>query len=206
MIKVGIIGGGKGGTAILNEIKDLEDVFIMGIADVDEKASGIILAKSLGIKTFKNCVDLLNIPEVELIVEVTGNPKVLELIHANKKEGVSLIDANSAKLMMAIIKAKEETDEKLYIQAQNLAKTAENPTNTIKEIRNEIKEVANGAEELVERSTSLSSSAISAKDYAENINDVLIKSSKSDKSLRIKCCYRSSKSKGARERFCCSCR
>ncbi|ADH60456.1 methyl-accepting chemotaxis sensory transducer [Thermoanaerobacter mathranii subsp. mathranii str. A3] len=173
MINVGIVGGGKGGTAILKVIHGLPEVSIVGIADIDENAPGIKLAKEKGIKTFHDCVDLLKIPELDLVIEVTGNPKVQEILYTQKRQETVIIDANAARLMMIIVEAKEDIAKKLYIQAQELAGTAEELSDTIKEIKNAAKEVADGAEELAARGSNLNDSATSARDYAKNIGDVL---------------------------------
>nr|WP_304650797.1 methyl-accepting chemotaxis protein [Thermoanaerobacter thermocopriae] len=117
-------------------------------------------------------MDLLKIPELDLVIEVTGNPKVQEILYTQKRQETVIIDANAARLMI-IVEAKEDIAKKLYIQAQELAGTAEELSDTIKEIKNAAKEVADGAEELAARGSNLNDSATSARDYAKNIGDVL---------------------------------
>ncbi|WP_338833965.1 hypothetical protein MHLNE_03420 [Moorella humiferrea] len=49
MINLGIVGAGKGGTAIFKATHGLPEVRIAGIADINENAPGIRLAKEKGV-------------------------------------------------------------------------------------------------------------------------------------------------------------
>lgn len=173
MINLGIVGGGKGGTAILKATHGLPDVRIAGIADINEDAPGIKLAKEKGIRTFRDCLELLQTPQLDLVIEATGNPKVQELLYTHKQEQTVIIDAYAARLMMTIVNAKEDMVKKLHAQAQELAATAEELSNTLKEIGSAAKELAVGAEELATRGHSLDGTASTAKSHVQNIGDVL---------------------------------
>ncbi|KYH30858.1 methyl-accepting chemotaxis protein [Neomoorella mulderi] len=173
MINLGIVGAGKGGTAIFKATYGLPEVCITGIADIDENAPGIKLAKEKGIKTFYDCIELLQDPHLDLVIEATGNPKVQEKLYAYKQEQTVIIDAHAARLMMTIVNAKEDMVKKLHAQAQELAATAEELSSILKEIGGAAKELAAGAKELTTRGNSLNESASSASSHVQNIGDVL---------------------------------
>ncbi|KKC30200.1 methyl-accepting chemotaxis protein [Caldanaerobacter subterraneus KAk] len=172
-MNIGIVGAGKGGTAILKAIYGLPEVFVAGVVDIDENAPGMKLAREKGIRTFTNCVDLLKMPQLDLVIEVTGNPKVQEILYTHKSENTVVIDANAAKLMMNVVQSKEEMTKKLYMQAQELAKEAEKLGNAVKEIKGAAQNVAEGAEELALMSSNLNDSANNARSYTQNIGEVL---------------------------------
>nr|WP_281054661.1 methyl-accepting chemotaxis protein [Thermosediminibacter oceani] len=168
-----MVGAGKGGTAILKAIYELPDVRIVGIADIDENAPGIKLAKEKGITTFRDCLELLQTPHLDLVIEATGNSKVQELLYTHKQKQTVIIDAFAARLMMTMVNAKEEMVIKLHNQAQELAATAEELNNAIKEIARAARELALGAEELAFKGYTLNESAGSAKSHVQNTGDVL---------------------------------
>ncbi|TYP57413.1 methyl-accepting chemotaxis protein [Thermosediminibacter litoriperuensis] len=170
---MGIVGAGKGGTAILKATYGLPDVRIAGVADIDENAPGIKLAKEKGIRIFRDCLELLQTPQLDLVIEATGNPKVQELLYTHKQEKTVIIDAYAARLMMTIVNAKEDMVKKLHAQAMELATTAEELSNTLREIAGAAKELAVGAEELAAQGQSLNGSVSNAKSHVQKIGDVL---------------------------------
>jgi len=173
MIRIGIVGAGKGGTAILKEIAGFEDVRVEGVADLDDKAPGILLAKEMGIPTFKDCRELMRAKKLNLVIEATGSKEVQAIIEAERQEDTSVMDAREARLMMSIINAKAEMIEKLHVQAHELATTAEELKNAISRISVATKDLAAGAEELAARSQLLNDAAGNAKNHLGKISDVL---------------------------------
>ena len=85
MTNVLIVGGGQGGTSILDAFQGIKTVKVLGICDVNNNAPGMMLARKLGVSTFTNLNDIFNMP-ADIIIEATGNAKVQEIIYANKSE------------------------------------------------------------------------------------------------------------------------
>lgn len=108
IIKVLLIGGGKGGTSILQELKLLNSAQIIGIADIDPDAPGCQLAKHLGIPVWSDYREMLRQPGYDVIVEATGNPGIQKEIEDAKTAGSVLIVAEAALLMMRLIEQHEE--------------------------------------------------------------------------------------------------
>jgi PAS domain S-box-containing protein len=95
-MKTVIIGGGKGCKRILKlatgpALKGLS-LEIICISDPNPNAPGIKLAQKLGFKTCQKIEDALLIPEVELIIEVTGNKEVLKKINNLMSPDTRLMD------------------------------------------------------------------------------------------------------------------
>lgn len=108
IIKVLLIGGGKGGTSILQELKLLNSAQIIGIADIDPDAPGCQLAKHLGIPVWTDYKAMLRQPGYDVIVEATGIAGIQKEIEDAKSEGSVLIVAEAALLMMRLIEQHEE--------------------------------------------------------------------------------------------------
>jgi two-component system, NarL family, sensor histidine kinase DegS len=103
---VAIIGAGHGGTALIEIFAQDPLVQIVGIAEVNPKAPGIKLAKRLKIPIVRNYRDLLAIENVDLIIDVSGNPSVEHALEDFHRMGVTIIGGASAKFMWQLIEAR----------------------------------------------------------------------------------------------------
>ncbi|OIJ16012.1 sigma-54-dependent Fis family transcriptional regulator [Anaerobacillus arseniciselenatis] len=108
-----IVGAGRGGSALLKILVDADMMEVIGVADKNEKSSGILLAKELGIKTDRDWECLLT-NDVDVVVEATGDPALAsELKVACDKAGVVLIPSSVATLIFNLIEEKETLIEQL---------------------------------------------------------------------------------------------
>jgi methyl-accepting chemotaxis protein len=171
-MKVAIIGAGQGGSLILKSLHGLEEVNIAGICDLDPNAPGIILAKELKIKTTTNLQELLETPQLDIVIEVTGNQKVQEIILNNKSTATTVLDAQAAKLMMTIIQSKEKVLSQLQYSEQ-LASMAQVLNEKITHIVQAINKVALGAEQLATQGIQLTESANNARTYLRETDEVI---------------------------------
>ncbi|WP_049786761.1 methyl-accepting chemotaxis protein [Desulforamulus ruminis] len=134
MTRVGIVGGGRGGLAMLRLLSSLSEVSVVGIADVNSDAPGLVAARELGIQTFLDFTQLLKVPNLDVVVDVTGNASVNAAIMSNKAENTHLADAMISKLMYTIARSQEETAQELRAQAQQLAGMAEELNTTVQSV------------------------------------------------------------------------
>ncbi len=103
MIKIGVIGAGKGGLAILDMLSQNDDVEIVGICDVSINAPGIKRARELSISICKDYQELINNDEIEVIINVTGNQSLHREIAEEKRPEVELVGGLSALLMWDLV-------------------------------------------------------------------------------------------------------
>ena len=134
MINIIIIGGGAGGVSMVKVFNALPEVNILGVVDVRSDAPGIVLANNLGIKTSNNMNDFLKKPGLEIIIDVTGNEKVNEIIMQNKLPESDLVNSHIARLIHTLVNNKETILDKLRSQANSTAIIAGNLTQTISSI------------------------------------------------------------------------
>jgi transcriptional regulator with PAS, ATPase and Fis domain len=117
-VKVAIIGAGKGGNSIYRMLKTMEEVEIVGLADVNPMAPGIPAAREDGVFVTANFTELVKIPGLDVIIESTGVKGVRERIHALRYTYTAVMEAQAANLMMAILNEKEELLEFKRIQGE----------------------------------------------------------------------------------------
>ncbi len=115
IISVGIVGGGQGGTSILQSLNDLEEVNVVGITDINESAPGMFLARELGIFNTTDITTLLS-RKMDLIIEVTGNAKVEELINQNNVHNARVVCSDMAALMMILVNHQHGLTQRLEDQ------------------------------------------------------------------------------------------
>jgi len=110
-LKIGIVGGGKGCQRVLqqisNRLRQRQQIAIIGVADPDPEAPGILLAQTLGIPTYSNCLPLLE-QNPDLLLELTGDPEVRDIILQQKPEHTQIIDHMQSRLFWELFKKEEE--------------------------------------------------------------------------------------------------
>ncbi len=110
-LRLGIVGGGKAAYEVLQLItgdrRHTRRIGILGVADPDIEAPGIILAQSLKIPTFQDYAHLLA-EKPDLILELTGNPQVREQVIQQKDPNAQIIDHIKARLFWDLLRNDED--------------------------------------------------------------------------------------------------
>lgn len=149
MIRVGIVGGGHGGTAILNTLHGLEEVMIVGISDINIEAPGMILAQQLGVFHTKDIDELLSIP-MELIIEVTGSPNVQRIIEEHNTHNARIVYSDAAELMMILVNHQQSLNHRLEEQIKEIKNISDITKISVEKMRDTIEnttELNNGLNE-----------------------------------------------------------
>lgn len=158
MTNVLIVGGGKGGTSILEAFQGISEIKVLGICDVNETAPGIQRARKLGIATYTDINAIFKLP-ADIIIEATGNAKVQQIIYENKSEAMNVVDSHGANLMMTLVEAREEMIHNLHIEAQKLAGMSEELSATMQNVTRLVEDVARSAGQVAGRGDRLMVSA-----------------------------------------------
>ena len=103
---VAIIGAGRGGTALMEIFANDPLVLIVGVAECNPKAPGLALAKQLNIPVTRDYRRLLDLERVDLIIDVSGNVEVWQVLQDFHRMGVTIIGGASAKFMWELIEAR----------------------------------------------------------------------------------------------------
>ena len=104
--RVAIIGGGNGGTALMEIFAEDPLVTVVGLSEIRPHTMGVRLAKKIGIPVLRRYQDLLKIKDVDLVIDVTGDPDVEKTLLESHAPHVALVGGASAKFMWQLIEAR----------------------------------------------------------------------------------------------------
>jgi uncharacterized protein YukE len=104
-VNIAFVGAGKACLLLMDFFSSLEDVYIVGVADVRADAPGILYAQKKGIQTTDKMDLLIERPEVQLVIELTGSAKVKAAIMNQLRPDQEIITASGAKLVCDMIEA-----------------------------------------------------------------------------------------------------
>ncbi len=108
-----IVGAGQGGQALLRLLSQSNELYIVGVVDVNEKAPGIILAKELRISTGRDFREFLKRNDLHQIINVTGSRDVEKEIRKFASWETEIISGHSAKLMWHLIEERKKMEEEI---------------------------------------------------------------------------------------------
>lgn len=125
-MKTAIIGGGKGCRAILEMIvqKRLQILSpkIMCVVDLNPNASGMLYAREQGWETCSSIEYALNLPGLELVIELTGRDDVLDEIYHLIRPGIRVMDHVLARVFWDLDRVKidlrEELERRIALEVQ----------------------------------------------------------------------------------------
>jgi signal transduction histidine kinase len=119
-IRVIIVGGGKGGMALVELFSRSPNVEIVGMADINPEAPGLRLARNLGIRTTSDALALVDEDRADLIVDVTGDPAMKSLLLQHKPPRAEKMGGTSALLFWKLAQHEQDLRDQL-IHAEKLA-------------------------------------------------------------------------------------
>ncbi len=128
MTKILIIGGGKGGRALLEMFSGDPTVSIQGIVDVNPWAPGLELARRLNIPVATDLQDLIGDPRLDLVIDVTGNAEISREIQRLKPPHTEVMGGASAKFVWDLLaerKRSEELEDRYTLMLRELQAQAE---------------------------------------------------------------------------------
>jgi len=118
MIKVAIIGAGKGGSALLDVFHTNGEVKVVGITDKDKNAPGLNLAREWGIFVAGDLRELFK-KKPDVVVNATGEMKVSRLIKETATYPVEIIEGKSARFLWEIVSRQQKAKNDMSILYQN---------------------------------------------------------------------------------------
>lgn len=120
MTRLILIGAGKGGAALLSLFSGYDDVSVVGVADRNLDADGIILARSMDIPVTANFDELITGSKVDMIVNVTGSKEVSVRIRELVGSDIEIMEGQGAKFLYHLVeersKKEQEARERLLEQ------------------------------------------------------------------------------------------
>ena len=117
---VAILGAGKGGTALLELFSHFPGIEIVGIADNVESSPGMFYARQLNIPTSENPLNLIRRQGINLLMNVTGDPAIDQMIIDYKDPETEVLGGAASKVLWELIQHQSQTRSQLF-QAEKLA-------------------------------------------------------------------------------------
>lgn len=108
MLRVILIGAGKGGEALLKLFFEAPTVKVVGVADIDEHAVGYVIAKRLGLPVTTDYRELLMSTDADIIIDATGHPEVNREIYTLKSDRTELIGPIGARFFWEFVETKNQ--------------------------------------------------------------------------------------------------
>jgi len=171
---IAIVGGGRVCKAILEIVLGEnfinEKLNILGVADIDDTAEGLIYAREKGVFTTLDYRDLYTIKALNLIIELTGDNDVLEELKETKPARVQLIDHFEAMSVWDFLQIEDERvrikrDLRKHISeperietefdlfSQQLAKIVEERTRHLQTVERELVERERALSQIIQGNT-----------------------------------------------------
>ena len=111
-MNIAVIGGGRRCKAFL-EMLDAKrfphlQAQIVAVADPNDEACGIQMAREKGIHTTRDYHDFFGIPKLDLVIELTGNEALLEDFQRHNPAKVRVLEAAISRLFGDMIRFRQE--------------------------------------------------------------------------------------------------
>ncbi len=119
-IQIVILGGGKAGLALLDLLRHVPEVEIVGITDKDPAAPALRRARELGIPVVDDTLSLIAREGTHLIMDVTGDPGMERVLAQHKSSGAEALGGAASKLLWTLVQHESRLQKQLF-QCEGLA-------------------------------------------------------------------------------------
>ncbi len=109
-LKLFAIGGGRACKALLDTIMGDPSIEILGLAEINPEAEALPLARQLGIPIFEDYRAVLDMPQVDLILNLTGDKALEEELRGLLKErgrGTEILGGLGGRLLWGVLGRKD---------------------------------------------------------------------------------------------------
>jgi diguanylate cyclase (GGDEF)-like protein len=115
-----MVGANLRSASILRLLNEVENIFVVGVADRNRSAPGFRLAEELGVFTTTEISELFQIPDLDLIIDMSEDPGVQKILSQERPESVELLGGRGSEMVWDLLIAKKrgEEQEKLFVELQ----------------------------------------------------------------------------------------
>ncbi len=147
--KVAILGAGRGGTALLDLLHQINTIEVVGIADRDPRAPGLQRARELNIQVALHAGDLIANHGVNLIMDVTGDPEMEQYIRARKRPDAEVLTGSASRVLWELVRYEAKLQAELF-HAEKLAGIGSFAAGIAHDINNPLQLILGLAENLMD--------------------------------------------------------
>jgi hypothetical protein len=98
-----LVGAGNASLLLLDYFRRIDYIKLSGVVDLNDSAPGIVRARELKIPCFKDVKGAMQQAGVDMVIELTGNEKVRQIILENLGANQHFMSSNAAKIMCDFI-------------------------------------------------------------------------------------------------------
>jgi diguanylate cyclase (GGDEF)-like protein len=119
-LTIAIVGGNLRSASILRLLSEVENLAVVALADGNPSSPGVRLAEDLGIFTTADISELYQVPDLDLIVDVSDDPAMRSLLEEDRPPGVEVVESRGSEMIWDLLVAKKrgEEQEKLFVELQ----------------------------------------------------------------------------------------
>jgi len=117
VFRIGLVGGGKGGAALLDLLLDWPEAHVGVVVDPRPDAPARLRAETLDIPTARHHLDVFKFP-VDVVLEATGRPAVLDELLRARPAHVDVVGADSLRFFWALLQSHVRTARQLTVQLE----------------------------------------------------------------------------------------
>lgn len=143
---IGIVGGGRGGSGLLQFFGHTEMARVVFLVDADPNAPGILAAREAGVPTFTDAAEALRMSRPEFLFNATGDEALSGQMQELVKGSDTQIVAPSTSRMM------------VRVMEENSHRIREDVSSVVGTVKNELTDSLEGSRNLVGRINSIMSS------------------------------------------------
>jgi diguanylate cyclase (GGDEF)-like protein len=103
--RIGIIGAGRGGTALLRMLREVPDVTVVGICDIDPRATGLEEARRHGIAVYSGAEALVSSQPMDWLINVSHTSVARRILLGETVKHIRIIDGDVSELIWRILVA-----------------------------------------------------------------------------------------------------
>lgn len=119
-LHIAIVGGSLRSASIMRLLNEVENLSVVAVADPNRQSPGVRLADDLGIFTTSDTSELYQVPDLDIIVDLSDDPSMRAQLLEQKPGGVEVVGARGSEMIWDLLIAKKrgEEQEKLFVELQ----------------------------------------------------------------------------------------
>ena len=110
--KLAIVGGGEFCRVFIEFLQNGDFAEhhpeIIGVADVNPDAEGMVFARRMGIYTTSEYRDLYRLENLEMLLELTHINELSDILRETKPKGVELVDHKAARTLWSLLQIEDK--------------------------------------------------------------------------------------------------
>lgn len=108
-----IIGGGKKIIALIDTLRAIDGISLLGVCDADKTSEGFLYAKKLNLGTFTSITKSLSRVKPDIVIETSGFHKSREALCKAVDIKIKIIGPETAKLFLEVAEQKEKEVDRM---------------------------------------------------------------------------------------------